>query len=206
MSRCCVWMTAFLMMGLLAATEAKAADDGFVSLVDAELSAWETEGNWTVKDGVISITPRPGESGWKRYGSYLWLKQSQKDFVLSLEFKLPPKGNSGIYLRVQDTANPVYTGKEVQILDSHGKQGKLTPHDGGGLVGLMAASKNANRPAGEWNKMVITCRGSQVNVVLNGEQIIDFDMGDAEQDNTGAIGLQDHGLPLEFRAVKIKAL
>ena len=44
-----------------------------------------TKGNWILgKDGVVTLTPRPGERGWQRYDAYLWLKEEYKDFESSL--------------------------------------------------------------------------------------------------------------------------
>ena len=48
-----------------------------------------------------------------------------------------------------------------------------------------------------------------MKVSLNGEQIIDLDLsktGKKDLPLEGYIGLQDHGLPLEFRNIKIKEL
>jgi len=85
---------------ILSAVAARAAeDDGFVDLLaPGDLSRFTTEGNWAVQeDGTVKLEPRPGESGWTRYGSYLWLDEQYADFVFQLDFKLPPRGNSGVY-------------------------------------------------------------------------------------------------------------
>jgi len=197
-------------MAIHGAVAADKTEKGFVALLNGkDLSGWKTTGNWSVQpDGVVAITPRPGERGWTRYTSYLWTEKPYGDFVLDLEFRLPKGGNSGVYFRVKDTTNPA-SAVEVQILDSAGKQGPLTNHDCGGVVGTMAPKKNMAKPAGEWNRMVVTSRGMQIQVELNGEQIIDLDMEKTPLKNrpaAGHIGLQDHGLPLEFRNIKIKEL
>lgn len=199
----------------LAAGPASAADkaeDGFTTLFNGkDLKGWKTTGNWFAeKDGVLAIVPRPGESGWQRYDAYLWHGKEYGDFVLDLEFKLPPGGNSGVFFRVGDVKNPVETGFEVQILDSHGKpDDQLTHHDNGGLIRTAAPTKNASKPAGEWNRMVITAKGQHLKIELNGEQIMDIDLSQtAGKDKAakGALGLQDHGLPLWFRNIRIKEL
>ena len=42
-----------------------------------DLSGWQTTGNWKVEeDGVLSLTPRPGEEGWQRYDAYLTRKSN----------------------------------------------------------------------------------------------------------------------------------
>ena len=172
-----------------------------------DLTGWSTTGNWkATANGTLSIEPRPGEEGWQRYADYLWTDKKYADFILQLEYKIPPKGNSGIFLGVKNKKNPVYEGIEIQILDSHEKKDALTPHDCGGVIGIRAPESNATKPAGEWNKMQISCRGDHLLVNLNGHQIIDLKMSEKIgrlQPLAGYIGLQDHGLPLEFRNIKI---
>jgi len=190
---------------------ADADDEGFVSLFNGkDLSGWKTEGNWIVeKDGSVTLKPRPGERGWQRYGSYLWIDRPYADFTLKVEYKHPPGGNSGVFVRVKEMANPVRTGMEIQILDSHKKKGKLGPHDCGGVIGTVGPSKNAAKPAGQWNSMTVTCHKSHMTVELNGEQIIDLALDKSavkDRPLSGYVGLQDHGQPLSFRNVKIKEL
>ncbi|HUS39797.1 MAG: DUF1080 domain-containing protein [Pirellulales bacterium] len=183
--------------------------DGFVSLFNGkDLTGWETKGNWLAEEnGVVALKPRSGEEGWQRYDAYLMAAKPYHNFVLDFDYKIPPKGNSGVFFRVRDKANPVHTGLEIQILDSHGKKGALTPHDNGGLVGRQAASKNTSKPAGEWNRLIVTCSGERLGAKLNGEQIIDVNIDDPEaQKGKTYIGLQDHGQPIWFRNIRIKQL
>ncbi len=99
--------------------------DGFVSLFNGkDLTGWETKGNWLAEEnGVVALKPRSGEEGWQRYDAYLMAAKPYHNFVLDFDYKIPPKGNSGVFFRVRDKANPVHTGLEIQILDSHGKKG-----------------------------------------------------------------------------------
>jgi len=177
-----------------------------------DLTGWKTTGNWLVqKDGSLLIQPRDGEKGWERYDAYLWSEKKYKDFVLDVEYAYPPGGNSGVYFRVGDRSDPVKQGIEAQILDSSEKQEPLGPHDHGGIIGTAAASKNMSRPPNEWNRMVVTCLGSHLQVELNGEQIIDtqLDKG-AMKDRPleGYIGFQDHGQPnnIKFRDIRIREI
>lgn len=189
---------------------ASAKDEGFTELTNGkDLSNFETEGNWKVEDdGAISLVPRPGEKGWTRYGSYLWFPKKYKDFEAHVEFKLPKKGNSGFYFRCADKIDPTKRGIEVQILDSHGKE-KLGHHDGGGVIRTAGPAKNMNKPAGEWNALVVRCVGTHLVVHLNGEQIQDLKLDQGPMKDRpleGWIGLQDHGQPLHLRNIKIKEL
>jgi len=71
---------------LFVCTLLSCAADGFTTIFDGkDLSKIETTGNWKIqKDGSLYLEPRPGEKGWTRYGSYLWLKDDYKDFVFDL--------------------------------------------------------------------------------------------------------------------------
>jgi hypothetical protein len=177
-----------------------------------DLSGWKTTGNWIPQaDRSLLIQPRQGEKGWQRYDAYLWSEKKYKDFVLDVEYAYPPGGNSGVYFRVADRNDPVDQGIEVQILDSSQKQGPLGPHDHGGVVGTVAASTNQSRQPNEWNRMVLTCIGSHLQVELNGVQIVDtqLDQG-AMKDRPleGYIGFQDHGQPndIRFRDIRIREI
>ena len=100
------------------------------------------------------------------------------------------------------------TGIEVQILDTFGLE---TPgnHDCGGVIGTAAPSKNMAKPAGEWNRYIITCVASHLTVVLNGEQIIDIQLDEGAMKDrplAGHIGFQDEAKRVWYRNVKIKEL
>ena len=202
----------FLIILIALAPLLSAEDKGWVTLYNGkDLTGWQTTGNWLPqKDGSLLIKPRPGERGWQRYSAYLWSEKKYKDFVLHVEYKYPPKGNSGIHFRVGDLKNPVNTGIEAQVLDSFGKN-KVGRHDHGGIIRTVGASKNMSKKPGEWNTMIVTCKGHHLKVKLNGEQIVDIQLDKTPMKNRpleGYIGLQDHGQPnnLHFRNIKIKEL
>ena len=175
-----------------------------------DLSGWSTSGNWQVgKDQILSIKPRPGEHGWQRYADYLWTDKQYTNFSLRLDYKIPPQGNSGIFVGVKNKQNPVYEGIEIQILDSYEKKEPLTPHDCGGIIGIEAPTKNMSRPAGKWNQLEITCYKDHLLVALNGRKIVDLELSEKIgrlHPLAGYLGLQDHGVPLEFRNIEIKSL
>jgi len=202
----------FLIILITLAPALSAEDKGWVTLYNGkDLSGWQTTGNWLPqKDGSLLIKPRSGERGWQRYSAYLWSKKKYKDFILHVEYKYPPKGNSGIHFRVGDLKKPVNTGIEAQVLDSYGKK-KMGHHDHGGIIRTVGASKNMSKKAGEWNTMILTCKGHHLKVQLNGEQIVDIHLDKTPMKDRpleGHIGLQDHGEPnnLHFRNIKIKEL
>jgi hypothetical protein len=195
---------------LLLTGSGRAAD--WVDLVAGELgNHWTTKGNWSLKDGEITLIPRPGEKGWQRYDMYLWTKRTFEDFEIEFDYKVEKSGNSGFYFRVGDVSEPVKKGIEVQIYDSASKAagGKLSDHDSGGVIPGVPPTKNAAKPAGEWNTFRITNKGDRLTVVLNGETVNELNLAESkvkDRPRVGAIGFQDHGLPLMLRNIKIREL
>jgi hypothetical protein len=189
-------------------------DDGWVNtLAGNDLAKhWTTKGNWSINDdGEVALVPRPGESGWQRYDAYLWLTTQYKDFEIEFDYKVQKGGNSGFYFHVGDVKSPVAKGIEVQIYESHakGKDAKLSDHDSGGIIPGIPPTKNAAKPANEWNTFHITCKGRALTVKLNGEVVNEVNLDNPKIKNrpdSGYIGFQDHGLPLGLRKIKIRAL
>lgn len=184
--------------------------DGFTPMFNGkDLSGWTTNGNWVVEEGnVITLKPRPGESGWKRYGDYLRTDKKYGDFILDLEFKFDAQGNSGVFMRIGDTKDHVESGFELQILDTHGLKNP-GHHDCGGIISAQGPSKNMVKPAGEWNRYTITLVGSQLKVVFNGEQIQDIDLSKSplkDRPLSGYISFQDEAKRIWYRNVRIKEI
>ena len=198
-------------LGLAAAHQDKS---GWIDLLESKdlKTHWFTTGNWILKDGVVALEPRPGEKGWQRYDAYLWAKKQFKDFECEFEYKTAKAGNSGFYFHVGDLKEPVKKGIEVQLYASASKpkDAKLTDHDSGGIIPGVPPTKNAAKPAGEWNKMLVTVKDSKVTVELNGVVVNDVPLKNIKNikdvPSTGYIGFQDHGLPLWLRNIKVKEL
>lgn len=216
-----------LILLLLAGCAAPApAGDGFVPLFNGkDLGGWEAApgSNWVVENGVIALQGK--SDGREHNGAYLWTREDYGDFVLELEFRIPERANSGIFLRTSDLRDPVYTGLEVQVANSHGKAELSRTGTAGALYDLAAPSKNPLRAPGEWNRLRIECRGARVAVALNGEAVVDADLdrwteaGKNPDGSTnkfkrplkdfarrGRIGLQDHGRPVWYRHLRIRVL
>jgi len=210
--RLSVALTAALLLATGSARSDEKPSSGWVNLLaGGDLAGhWTTKGNWKLgKDGVLSLTPRPGEKGWDRFDAYLWSKKQYKDFEADFEYKVNKGGNSGFYFHVGDLKDPVAKGIEVQIYASHGRKGKLTDHDSGGIIPGFPPTKNAAKPTDEWNRMQVTVKGRTVIVVLNGEKVNEVSLDDAKlktRPPTGYIGFQDHGLPLWLRNIRVREL
>ena len=166
-------------------------------------------GTWKFEDGILYTAG--GGGGW------LSTTQQYDDFKLELEFRVPPGGNSGVFVRSPREGNPAYVGMEIQLLDDYADRwAKLRPTQyTGSIYDVQAPSKRASKKAGQWQKMVIVCDGPKVQVTLNGTRIIDTNVNDypdkAEKHPglkraSGYIGLQDHGSRVDFRNIKITEL
>ncbi len=213
-SRCLVvtFGLALLLVGGVGRGFDKESAEGDDLLAGGDLTRhWNTKGNWILdKNGVATLQPRPGETGWQRYDAYLWSKKQYKDFEANFEYKVAKGGNSGFYFHVSDLKNPVQKGIEVQIYDSGSKKEgeKLTDHDSGGIIPGIPPTKNASKPTGQWNKMKVLVRGNKVTVWLNGEVVNEVALDNPKikgRPESGYIGFQDHGLPLWLRRVDIHA-
>jgi hypothetical protein len=153
-------------------------------------------------------------------------KQVWENFILSLDYKISPTCNSGVFVRTSPLEpypgkDVGWNGIEVQILDSP----TADYYDTGAFYDLAKPTKQAQKPVGEWNHMVVTCKGPVLSVELNGEKVNRIDLDDfkepfkrpdgsahkfdramKDQPRKGYIGLQDHGADCWFKNIKLKAL
>lgn len=129
-----------------------------------DMTGWSVMGKapsaWKVENGLLR-NDAVQEKG--RHKSYANIRTDREfeDFNLQVEFRVPPGGNSGIYLR------GIY---EVQVEDSHGK--KNDPHNCGALYSRIKPSENVSRPAGEWQTFDITLVDRHLTVIHNGTTTI----------------------------------
>ena len=113
------------------------------------LDGWSTTGNpegWKVEDECIVCTVQGGK--------YLYTQDQYENFVLSVDFKIAEKTNSGIFFRWSDLDDPVHTGIEIQIFDSYGQE-VADSHTCGAIYDMVAPSSNPSKLAGEWNNILI---------------------------------------------------
>jgi len=157
-----------------------------------DLTGWHAqagESAWQVVGGVLTNT---------KAGANLQTDASYTDFKLHVEFRYPPAGNSGVYLRGR---------YEVQIEDSPGPE----PVIGGlgAVYGFIVPNENAARRPGEWQTYDIELVGRLLTVVLNGHTVISVQSIpgptggalDSDEGLPGPIFLQgDHG-PIEYRNI-----
>ena len=124
---------------------------------------------WTVDDNGILHGSDPR-------GTWLISQQEYTDFVLTLDFKLPPQGNSGVALRAPMRGDPAYDGMELQIVDPRYYDNKGEKIQLCGAIYRAIAPKNEVFKPEDWNHYEITCQGPHVKVVLNGQTVQDFNL------------------------------
>jgi len=186
-----------------ATVAAGAEEDGFKPLFNGmDLAGWDNGRGeapgaaWVAEDGALTLKGKGG--------GYAWTKERFGNFVLDLEVKT--KGNSGVFIRTDNPRDNVQTGIEIQI-DTPRNPSR---HSVGAVYDLVAPTENAAKE--DWNQMVITAKDNQLQVELNGRQIISMDLnrwttpsenpdGSKNKFRTalkdfkreGHIGFQDHG-------------
>lgn len=187
---------------------------GFSSLFNGkDLSGWQgAVDNYEVVDGAIRCK--------KGHGGLLLTDEEYANFVVRLEFKLPPGGNNGLAIRSSGKGDVAYAGMtELQVLDSeHPKYARLDKRQyHGSAYGMAAAHRGFLRETGQWNYQEVTVNGSTIMVELNGNVILDTDlskikeyMGNrphpGKERTTGFFGFAGHNDPVLFRNVSIKRL
>ena len=188
--------------------------EGFTSLFSGtDLSGWKgSVDNYQVVDGAIQC--KAGKGGM------LLTEKEYANFVVRLEFKLPPGGNNGLAIRSPGNGDPAYAAMcELQVLDSeHPKYAKLDQRQyHGSAYGMSAAHRGFLREAGQWNFQEVTVNGSTIRVELNGNLILSTDLKEVSEymggrphpgkDRTsGFFGFAGHNDPVSFRNVSIKEL
>lgn len=180
--------------------------------------------SWRVENGALLARRTQGES----FGDIITVDQFG-DFELVWEWKMTAGNNSGvIYRATEERANVWETGPEYQILDNQGHGDGLNPlSSAGACYSAFAPAKDATRPLGQWNQSRIIARGKHVEHWMNGEKLLEYDVGSRRwhayvktskffqaaygQSNWGQIpkghiGLQDYGGAIAFRSIKLRAL
>ncbi|GAB4385390.1 MAG: DUF1080 domain-containing protein [Phycisphaerales bacterium] len=169
--------------------------------------------NYEIVDGALRCKPHQGGT--------IYTDDVYEDFIVQLEFLLPPGGNNGLAIRYPGQGDTAYVGMcELQVLDSEAPQyANLDPRQyHGSVYGQWPAHRGYLRRTGEWNFQEVTVRGSHITVELNGTVILDKDISEItdfmyEPDKfrgrmrtEGHFGFAGHNDPVAFREIRIKKL
>lgn len=171
---------------------------------------------WVAVDGTLM---RQGSGG------DLVTVEEFGDFELRLQWKIAEGGNSGIFFHVTSSGSQVWeSGPEMQILDNaRHVDGKNPLTSAGANYGLHAPVRDATRPVGEWNDVVLLVSGARVEHWLNGVKVVEYELWSPAWESLvkaskfvtmpaygrakrGRIALQDHGDPVWFRDIRIRPM
>jgi hypothetical protein len=205
---------------------------GWRLLFDGRTTAgWHSFGNdasvvpskangWDVSDGTLVALGRGTETT-----ADIVTNDDFASFELSIDWKLAPQANSGIFFHVVEQGQKeIYaTGPEYQLIDDDGWKGPLESWQRTGAnYAMHPPLAKAAKPVGQWNRTRIVVNGDRVEHWLNDVKTADYRLwtpewlalkangkwkdypayGAAKQ---GKIGLQNHGNMSWFRNIKVKA-
>ncbi len=201
----------------------KEKQDGWILLFDGQTSkGWMSPKEKPLADSHVqggSLNPHPCD--YMLVHEKVW-----ENYKLSLEFRISKKCNSGVFVRTFPlTPRPGkdvgFNGIEIAIDDTT----TAGFHDTGAIYDLVKPTKNAMKPVGEWNQILITSDRNRLEIELNGEKVnqIDFDEWpepNKRPDGTmhkfdvaykthprrGYFGLQDHGSDCWYKNIKLLPL
>ncbi len=205
-----------------ALTAAEAAE-GWRLLFDGEsLEQWrsyrepELDDGWAVENGCLARVGSAGD---------IITREQFGDFELRLEWRISDSGNSGIFIRGDESGRSIHhSGMEMQVLDNAGHSDAADPtHRAGALYDMIAPDHDTTQPVGYWNRVRIVARGPAVEFWLNDRRTAAFEQGsdaflalynqskftDRPAYGTllrGHIGLQDHWDKVWYRNIRIREL
>lgn len=160
---------------------------------------------------------------------HLITKQADfQNFDLKIEWKVPTKGNSGIFIRyLEIDAWGGASGPEAQVVDINHSDGQQALHRAGtcyDLFPLLQGRDNWWKPTGEWNQFRIVAYNNKVAHYGNGRKVTEYDFSSKAFNDAylaskyrtypnyktihaGAIYLQHHGeTGIKYRNMRIKKL
>lgn len=212
-------------------TEAAETTSEWIDLFDGKsLAGWhgfnktEKVTNWIVEDSALVCL---GAAEWDTGGDIVSEKEFG-NFELMWDWKLEAGSNSGVMYHViedEKYKGPFETGPEYQMIDDEGWDGELEDwQETGADYAMNVASKDKKvKPIGEWNSSKIVYNNGHVEHWLNGDKVVDFEVGTDEWNKEkaegkwkdfpdyatvkhGKIALQDHGKKAYFKNIKIREL
>ena len=172
---------------------------------------------WRIADGTLTKDAS---------GEDIVTRDQFGNFELELDWKLSPSGNAGIFYRANEKNAKVYmSGPEYQLLDdARHPDGKSRLTSAAADYGLYPSPAGIVKPANEWNATRIVARGSHVEHWLNGQKVVEYELGspdwetkvkaskfndwkDYGQEKVGHVAIQgDHTGALAIRNVRIRVL
>jgi hypothetical protein len=194
-----------------------------------DLTGWkyETDGgdNWVAANRMLKHTGKKGKT------NDLWTTESYKDFTMVFDWRWSGKGvmkgqpivlpdgsykkdaegknelaqieelDSGIYLRGNSKSQVNLWNWTVGSGEVYGYRND--PKQSAEVKAAVTPTMKADRPLGEWNRTMITVKGQQISVNLNGKTVINNATLN-EMPAEGPIGLQHHGQAIDFANIWVR--
>lgn len=202
-------------------------ESGWQLLFDGKsLNGWtgyrqqETPKRWSVKNGELTYTPNESLTG-----GHIITANQYKDFEFSCEWKIAAGGDSGIFLRFNESKHHPYEQfPEYQLLDNSSRSNTLKPtRAAGACYDIYPSDLAAYRGPDKWNTTKIIINGSKVEFFLNHKRTAHFSLlslnykklvnqskfhrwADFGKLSSGHIGFQDYYSKISFRNIKVKPL
>jgi hypothetical protein len=176
--------------------------------------AVKAESVWSVQEGILICKGEPL--------GYLFTDKTFTNFRLLVEYRCAPgqtPGNSGLFARINGPPRPLPRCIETQL--KHGDAGDLLGlqglkiggagprfqtilnHELAGDICVVKRMSGNEKPAGEWNRVLILAQGDHMTVWLNGIQVNEATQAEVI---AGPVGLQSEGGEIHFRTVRITPL
>lgn len=179
---------------------------------------------WKTTDGIL--TRAAGGAGGKGAGGGddIVTVEEYDNFDLTLEWKIVAGGNSGVLFRVvEQSPTSWHESIEMQVLDNTKWPNWSKKELAGAAYDMVAPAKDVTKPVGEWNKARLLADGNRIEHWLNGEKLLEYEIGSADWNERlakskfkdkplyakakkGRICLQDHSDKIEYRNIKIRPL
>lgn len=213
-----------------AANDAGVKAAGFKPIFNGrDLTGWKYESNgednWLAANRILKHTGKKGKT------NDLWTTENYKDFTMVFDWRWSGRGemknqpvilpdgtqrtdadgkkvtaeieelDSGIYLR-GDSKNQINLWNwtvgsgEIYGYRTDAKQSAE-------VKAACTPKRKADRPLGEWNRMMITVKGQRVSVTMNRVPVIENATLN-EMPTEGPIGLQHHGQAIDFANIWVK--
>ncbi len=205
-------------LAVLTAVRNVSAQDSVVQLFDGTgLDAWtyylqdpnfKLEDVWNMRNGVLVCRGRPA--------GYLQTKEEFSDYELRLEWRWPEGssgGNSGVLLHCTTPREIGVWPKSIEVQLASGNAGDFwvigteikIPDVEKRRMGRrhLNLTDGSEKPIGQWNEMVVICRGDTITVYVNGELVNQCTQASQTK---GTIALQSEGAEIHFRNIRLKRL
>lgn len=179
------------------------------------------ENGWIIKDSSIYMRG-PAAGALLSPAAFTY-----RNFEISIDWKLPDSGNSGIFMRYLETeeSENIRTGPETQICgkshrDYRGGTAVTSP---GACYAMYAPSQPWIKAAEEYNTLHVVMYEEKVAHFGNGKRLLEYAIGDSDWTakynvskyqsfplygdiHAGKLFLQDHASHVWYRNIKIRPL